>query len=188
MSLAEHKPHMSYDEFLAWSLRQERGRYEFVDGEIIEMPSEGARHNLVKHALVRAIEDAVEAAGFAATVFTDGMQIRTEGGRRGREPDGSVSSAPVTDPNALVVPDPLIVVEVVSPSSERDDTGDKLDEYMELPTVQHYLIVRPDKQLIVHHSRGEGGALQTMLVTGPTLRLDPPGITLDLTRVHKACG
>lgn len=188
MSLAEPKQHLTYDEFLAWSLRQERGRYEYIDGEIVQLPSEGAGHNLAKLELVRALQDACEAAGFAGTVFTDGMQVRTKGGRRGREPDASVSATPVTDLAAQVVPDPLIVVEIVSPSSERDDTGDKLDEYFGLPSLQHYLIVRPDKRLIVHHARGEGGALKTTFVTGPTLRLDPPGLVLDLARLHKASG
>lgn len=186
MSLAEQKQQLTYDEFLAWSLRQEGGRYEYIDGEIVRLPSEGAGHNLAIGELYRASQASCKAAGFAGMVFTDGMQVRTRGGQRGRQPDASVSAAPVTDRKAQVVPDPFIVVEVVSPSSERDDTGDKLDEYFELPSLQHYLIVRPDKRLIVHHARGEGGALKTTFVTGPTLRLDPPGLVLDLARLHKA--
>lgn len=196
MSLAEQKQQLTYDEFLAWCLRQERERYEYVDGEIVSLPSEGLGHNLAKLELVRALQDACEAAGFSGTVCTDGMQIRTRGGRRGREPDASVSATPMMDRTAQVVPDPLIVVEVVSPSSERvmpeacfqHDTGDKLDEYFELPSLQHYLVVRPEKRLIVHYARGEGGALRTTFVTGTTLRLDPPGLVLDLTRLHKAFG
>lgn len=188
MSLAKQDKHLTYDEFLAWTLRQERGRYEYIDGEIVELPSEGARHNLAKLELVRALQDACEAAGFSGTVFTDGMQVRTKGGHRGREPDASVSATPVTDLGTQVVTDPLIVVEVVSPSSERDDTGDKLDEYFGLPSLHHYLIVRPDKRLIVHHARGDGGEVKTTFVTGITLRLDPHGLVLDLKRLHKVFG
>lgn len=188
MSLAEQKQRLTYDEFLAWCLRQESGHYEYIDGEIVQLPSESAGRNLAKLAVVRALEDACEAAGFDGTVFTDGVQVRTSGGRRGREPDASVSATPLKDLASQVVPDPLIVVEVVSPSSERDDTGDKLDEYFGLPSLQHYLIVRPDKRLIVHHARGEGDALKTTFVTGTTLRFDPPGLVLDLTRLHKAFG
>ena len=188
MSLAQQKRLLTYDEFLAWCLRQECGRYEYIDGEIVQLPSEGAGHNLAKLEMVRALQDACEAAGFSGTVFTDGMQVRTKSGQRGREPDASVSATPVSDHATQVVPDPLIVVEVHSPSSERDDTGDKLDEYFDLPSVQHYLIVRPDKRLIVHHTRGEGGELKTTFVTGSSLRLDPPGLELDLKRLQKAFG
>lgn len=188
MTLADQKQRLTYDEFLAWCLRQECGRYEYIDGEIVQLPSEALGHNLVKGEIWRALQDACEAAGFAGTVCTDGMQIRTRGGRRGREPDASVSATRIADLTAQVVPDPLIVVEVVSPSSESDDSGDKLDEYFELPSVQHYLIVRPEKRLIVHHARATGAALTTTFVTGQTLRLDPPGLTLDLARLHKVWG
>ena len=188
MSLAHQTKRMTFDEFLAWSSRQERGRYEFIDGEILEMPAEGLEHNLVKLALANIFRDAAKAAGFAGTAVTDGMTVRTKGGTRGREPDAALTATPMTDRKAMVLPDPLIVAEVVSPSSERDDTGDKLDEYFSVPTIQHYLIVRPDKKLIVHHSRGDGGALRTTFVTGPALTLDPPGLTLDLAPLYEACG
>jgi len=80
------------------------------------------------------------------------------------------------------------VAEVVSPSSERDDTGDKLDEYFSVPTIAHYLIVRPEKKLIVHHARATDGTVRTSFVTGATLILDPPGLTLDLAPIWAACG
>lgn len=187
MSLAHQQSRMTFDEFLAWSLRQECGRYEFVDGEVVAMPAEGASHNLVKAALWEALRNAARAAGFKGTVFTDGMQVRTKGGRRGRGPDAIVALTPIADRKAQVVPDPLIIAEVVSPSSERDDTGDKLDEYFGLPTVEHYLVVRPDKRLIVHYARGGDGSLRTTFAGGPVLRLDPPGLELDLGPVLAAC-
>ena len=80
-----------------------------------------------------------------------------------REPDAVVTAAPVTDEAALKLIDLWIVAEVVTPSSERDGTGDKLYEYVFVPTIQHNLIVRPDKKLIVHDARwdrrhpGDGG-------------------------------
>ena len=178
---------MSFEDFLAWSARQERGRFEYIDGEILEMPAEGGIHNLAKGKLFRALEDAAKAADFKGTVFTDGMTVFIERANRGREPDAAVTATPVADKAAMVLADPLIVVEVVSPTSERDDTGDKLNEYFSVPSIQHYLIVRPDKKLIVHHARGEAGKLITALVTENTLRLDPPGLDLDLAPVWEAC-
>jgi Uma2 family endonuclease len=176
---------MSFEEYLAWSVRQE-GRYEFIDGEAVAMPSEGIGHSRVKFALAIAFRDAVRAAGFAGEALVDGPTIRTRGGLRGREPDAVVSWTRIADPAALVVPDPVIVAEVVSPSSERDDTGDKLDEYFSVPSVEHYLIIRPEKKLIVHHARAHDGTVRTAFVTGPSLLLQPPGLTLDLAPVFAA--
>jgi Uma2 family endonuclease len=185
MSLAQQQQLMTFEDYLAWSARQERGRYEFIDGGIVEMPAEGVEHNRVKSALWMALREAVAAAGFAGEALADGMAIRTRGGARAREPDAMVSATRVA-PKSLFVPDPLIVAEVVSPSSERDDTGDKLDEYFSVPTVAHYLIVRPEKQLIVHHARSTDGTVRTSFVTGQNLMLDPPGLSIDLTPVWEA--
>jgi Uma2 family endonuclease len=188
MSLA-HQPHrMTFDEYLTWSSRQEHGRYEYIDGEVVVVPAEGADHNLVKLALAIVLRDAIKSAGFAGQAFTDGMTVKIRGGQRGREPDAAVTATPLADRKSLVLPDPLIVAEAVSPNSERDDTGDKLDEYFSVPSIQHYLIVRPEKKLIVHHARGEGAALRTTFVTGPALLLDPPGLTVDLAPVYAECG
>lgn len=178
--------HVSFEDYPAWSARQPRGRYEYVNGEVVEMPSEGGLHNLVKLALAIALRDAAKRAGFQGTVFTDGMAIPLVG-KNWREPDAVVTATPVADKAALYLVDPLIVAEVVSPTSIRDDTGDKLNEYFTVPTIQHYLIVRPEKKLIVHHARGTGGKLVTALVTDTNLRLDPPGLDVDLAPVFEAC-
>lgn len=45
------------------------------------------------------------------------------------------------DDNAVEVTDPIIVVEVVSPSSSRRETGSKQADYLSIPTARHYLIV-----------------------------------------------
>ncbi len=178
---------MTFEDYLAWSARQERGRYEFIDGGIVEMPAEGVEHNRVKSVMWIALRDAVASAGFPGDALADGMAIQTRGGARGREPDAMVSVTRVAA-KSLFVPDPMIVAEVVSPSSERDDTGDKLDEYFSVPTIAHYLIVRPEKKLIVHHARATDGTVRTSFVTGATLILDPPGLTLDLAPIWAACG
>ena len=185
MSLAHATPRMTFDEFVVWSAAQERGRYELVDGEVVEMPSEGGLHNLVKGAVFRALQDASARARFAGTVFTDGMTVRIDE-RHGREPDAAVTATPVADLEALSLVDPLIVVEVVSPSSERDDTGVKLLEYFSVPSIRHYLIVRPGEKAIVHHARSESGDIRTSIVHGGEVRLDPPGLVLDADHILTA--
>ncbi len=51
---AQSKPRMTVAEFLAWAAAQPRGRYELVQGEVVAMAPERARHNLVKLAVARA--------------------------------------------------------------------------------------------------------------------------------------
>jgi Uma2 family endonuclease len=185
MSLVQTIPRMTFDEFVVWSAAQPEGRYELIDGEVVPMPSEGGRHNLVKLAVVKALEVAVAAANFKGTVFTDGMTVRIDGSR-GREPDAAVTATPVADLDAIRLVDPLIVVEVVSPNSVRDDTGAKLIDYFKVPSIRHYLIVRSLDKAMVHHERTDGGDIRTSIWRGGEIRLDPPGMVLNIDPILAA--
>jgi len=85
--------------------------------------------------------------------------------------------------DALEIPNPVVVVEILSPSNAMHDLRDKLRGYFRVPSILHYLIVDPDKRLIIHHARGEGDVIATRIVTTGSLRLDPPGIELAIAEV-----
>ena len=95
-----------------------------------------------------------------------------------REPDAAVQCGVATDLNSMILEAPLIVVEVASPSSERDDTGDKLVEYFSVPSIRHYLIVKPVKNVVIHHARNETGDISTRIVSDGEISLVPPGIAV----------
>ena len=79
----------------------------------------------------------------------------------------------------MILEAPLIVVEVTSLSSERDDTGEKLVEYFSVPSICHYLIVNPVKNVVVHHARGQGGGdISTRIASSGVIDLTPPGMTV----------
>jgi hypothetical protein len=126
---------------------------------------------------VRALSDAVAKAGLPCTVFTDGMTVVIDN-ETSREPDAAVQCNVAIDLDSMVLEAPLIVVEVVSPSSERDDTGDKLVEYFSVASIRHYLIVNPYKRVVVHHARNDLGTIETRIVTGGAIDLTPPGMAV----------
>jgi Uma2 family endonuclease len=176
---AQSKRRMTVQEFLHWAAAQPRGRYELVRGEIVAMAPERALHNLVKLAVVRALGDAVARAGLPCTVFTDGMTVIIDS-EHSREPDAAVQCNVSTDLDSMILEAPLIVVEVTSSSSERDDTGDKLVEYFSVPSIRHYLIVNPTKRVVVHHARDEDGQIETRIMSNGQLDLAPPGMTVPV--------
>jgi Uma2 family endonuclease len=171
------KQRMKVPEFLAWVNEQLDGRYELVDGEIVAMAPERLRHALVKHAVARALEDAVRAAGLPCTVFPDGVTVVINE-KTAREPDASVQCGVKANLDALTLEAPIIVVEVVSPSSERYDLGSLLIEYFSVPSIRHYLIVLPNKGAIVHHRRDKGENIITQIAHDGDITLDPPGMTV----------
>ena len=79
---------------------------------------------------------------------------------------------------------PVIVVEVLSPSARHIDLSAKLADYFRLPSIAHYLIVDPERPRVLHHARSSGETILTRIVTQGSIRLDPPGITLAMTDIY----
>lgn len=170
---------MSANEFLAWAQGWAEGeRYELDDGEPVRMASERARHALAKGAIYRQLFEAVRGAGVQAEVFPDGMAVII-GERTVFEPDALVRLGPPVDGDAVTITDPLIVVEVLSPSTGSLDVTTKLAGYFRVPSLRHYLILNPAKRVVIHHARGEAGAITTRIHGDGPLRLDPPGLVLE---------
>lgn len=177
IALPKHR--MTVDEFIPWAMAQPAGRYELVGGEVFAMAPERARHNLVKLAVARSLQDAVRRASLDCTVFTDGMTVRIDAWTA-REPDASLQCGIEVDLDSLTLEQPLLVVEVVSPSSGRDDTGAKVAEYFSVPSIRHYLIVDPMKPVVIHHCRDAAGAIHTTIHTAGVLPINPPGLELTV--------
>lgn len=174
------KPRMTVPEFLAWAEKQpDDKRYELVDGEIIAMAPERARHNLAKLAVAIALRDAVEAARLPCTVFTDGVTVAINGDTA-REPDASVQCGVEVDLDSVIIEAPLIVVEVASPSTERDDAETKLVEYFSVASVHHYLIIYSEKGVVVHHRRDNDGDIATRILHDGEIALNPPGMAVPV--------
>lgn len=176
---APTKIFMSAEDFLAWGAIQPQGRFELVDGEVVMMSPEKARHVRAKYAIARALEDAILAADADCTFYGDGIGIRI-GDSTVREPDASIQLGSAVDDDALLLDRPVIVVEVISPSSERADSSEKLVDYFQVPTIQHYLVVDAMKRCVIHHARAGGEGIATKVFSEGTLSLTPPGIVVEV--------
>jgi Uma2 family endonuclease len=172
------KTRMNVNEYLAWA-QEHPGRYELSDGEVVAMSPEGAGHAAVKFAVQAALLAAIRARGLPCHMLPDGMTARIDE-TTAYEPDALVYCGAKLAPSAIEVPAPMIVVEVLSPSTRRIDASAKLAGYSRVPSIAHYLIVDPDKPLLLHHARGAGDTILTHVVTRGTITLDPPGLAVAL--------
>lgn len=170
---------MTVDEFLPWAEAQGRGRYELHEGEVIAVSPERAVHWKTKGAVFIALRDAIRAAGLKCHAVPDGATVRISQGTA-FEPDALLYCGDEVARDSLEVPNPVIVVEVLSPGTQMTDMRDKLRGYFTIASIHHYLIVDPEKQMVIHHARGDGDVLQTRLLSTGELRLDPPGLTMTL--------
>ncbi|TCZ60888.1 Uma2 family endonuclease [Roseicella aquatilis] len=163
------------EEFRAWAERQP-GRYELFWGEVVPMNAERLGHVQVKAQVWLALAQAVRVAGVECQAYSDGATVEI-GENTNYEPDALVNAGPRPGPNQIAAPNPVIVVEVASPSTTSIDTGEKLADYFRVPSIQHYLIVRTAKREVIHHRRDGEDIKARVIRTGP-LHLDPPGLTV----------
>lgn len=172
---------ITVDEYLAWA-QEQPGRYELYDGTVHAMSPEGAGHAKVKFAVQTALAAGIRARGLPCHMMPDGMTVRIDA-RTAFEPDALVYCGKEVAPSALEIPNPVIIVEVLSPSTRRIDTAKKLSDYFRLPSVAHYLIVDLARRLIQHHARTDGDTILTRIVREGAIALDPPGLELALADV-----
>ncbi|TXN65323.1 Uma2 family endonuclease [Methylobacterium sp. WL6] len=175
-------PRMTVDEFLAWG-EGRPGRHELLDGEVFAMSPERVRHAETKFAAQLALRAVIRREGLPCQVLPDGMTIRIER-TTAFEPDALVRCGPRLDPDTVEVTDPVIVVDVLSPSTRSIDTGAKFAGYFGIPSVMHYLLIDTVKRLAVHHHRRADDVIETRIVSDGVLTFDPPGITVPLAELY----
>jgi Uma2 family endonuclease len=177
------KNDLDVDAFLRWADGRD-GRWELRDGRPVMMAPERAIHALTKFAAQKALEAAIVRAGLPCRMFPDGMTVRIAA-RTAFEPDALVVCPPPSNLDTMEIPNPVVVVEVLSPSTAADDHGVKLDGYFSLPSVEHYLIVDPDRRVMIHHKRGPE-AIETRVFQEGALRLEPPGLEAEIAAFFAA--
>jgi Uma2 family endonuclease len=171
---------MTASEFIDWAMQQPEGhRYELVAGEIVAMSPERSVHALTKAHVWRALDAAIEAAGLRCTAYPDGMTVEVDRDTV-YEPDALVRCGEPVPDNAVAIDDPIIIIEVLSPTSRTRDAGAKLEDYFRLASVRHYLIVSTVRRSVIHHERVGSGEIRTRILHDGELLLDPPGLTLRI--------
>jgi Uma2 family endonuclease len=176
------KTEFTADEFIAWAMEQSTGRFELDNGIVVAMAPERASHNQAKLNAAIALHGTIGARRLPCQVMTDGMAVRIDD-RTVYEPDALVRCGLALPGEAIEVVDPIVVVEVVSPSSRGIDRGVKLAGYFSLPSVRHYLIIDTEKRVVIHHHRGDQGRIEVEVLHDGTLELDPPGMAIAIPEI-----
>jgi Uma2 family endonuclease len=169
---------MNVDEFLAWAEGRD-GRWELQDGELVAMAPQRLAHLETKAAALNALGSAIRRAKAPCHAVPDGATVRIAA-RTAFEPDALVYCGPRLPPSSIEIPEPVIVVEVLSEGTAARDHGVKLAGYFSLQSVAHYLILDADNRMAIHHKRGLGDMIETRILKQGRLRLDPPGLEIPV--------
>ena len=141
-------------------------RHEFVDGRMIEMPGSSRRHNLIAPRIwqsLQALIAAREAAAPPREIYLNDMRLRVPSGRF-RYPDVMVAPSPpvLLDGEQDTVLNPVIIVEILSPTTADTDRTAKLAEYRAISSLTDYLLIDQDTPAAEHHAREPGGEWRTV--------------------------
>lgn len=176
---------MTVEEFLVWA-EDQPGRYELVAGTVYAMSPERALHAETKLRAANALGEGIRRAALPCYALPDGMTVRIDEGTA-YEPDALVYCGQKLPDDAMEVPEPIIIVEIVSPSTKAYDAGAKLEGYFKLSSVRHYLIVDPNRRRVIHHARLDDGQMILTSIAGDgDMELSPPGIRVAVADLFPA--
>ena len=159
-------------------------KHEYDDGEIVAMAGSSPRHNALALRIGVALESSRRPGCIA---FQSDQRIRVLATGKATYPDVSMVCGPIEgdprDPTGQTITNPTLIVEVLSPTTEHVDRGNKWQHYQRIPSLQEYVLVSQS-----HRARGVVPPPAVRRVGVPRRdrgrRAAPLRVTLDLARLY----
>lgn len=145
----------SYADYLAVEEHSEH-RHELIDGVIVAMAGGSDEHNAIAGRMAMLLGNRLTPR---CRYYTPDQRFWIPARGRSRYADGSIICGRPDHPphDGQASTNPLAVIEVLSPSSEGDDAGDKREDFQSLSMLQAYLVVSQDRRCVRIHVRLENG-------------------------------
>ncbi len=181
MALAALKQPIDPDAFLDWEQRQAE-RYELVAGEVRMMVGGTIGHNDITDNIHAALRNRLRGTPCRART----VQTRVRSGNDAFVyPDVVVSCSP-RRPDELFIDDPVLVVEVLSPSTAQYDQGEKRWVYQAIPSLQQLVFVSPREPKIELVTRQADDSWRSVFVTGleAVLPLQSLDLSLPMAEIY----
>ena len=178
------EPRMTVADYVEWEERHEF-KHDYIDGEVIEMSGGSGNHSKIAMNIALALGRLVDVLEFV--FHSSNMRVRISKNRY-VYPDLSLvrHAEQYEDDKQLSLLNPVFVVEVTSPSSNTYDRVDKLGFYLEVPSIEAYLIIDQDRIRADLCNRTEAGwYVRVFNRPDDTLPLDALGCDLPLADVYR---
>ena len=179
------KKHYSFEEYWQMELQSEQ-RHEFIDGQIIAMPGVTQNHNAVSLNLAVAFVALLNEADFK--IFMEGVRLQIESKKDYTYPDFCVAQKEGNTGSDLIIKNPMLVVEILSPATKLYDQVDKFLRYKKLPSLQYYLLIDPDRVFVnLYQKQPDGQQWSSELYTLLTETIDLPllQVSLSLQKIYR---
>jgi Uma2 family endonuclease len=183
MAEPAHAPKLTVEEYLEGEKRSEV-RHEYVDGEIFAMTGASKVHNRLTRRLTWPFEDAL--AGRPCEVFATDVRVRvrTQAEERFYYPDLHVECEGPS-PAPYFSEHPVLVLEVLSRTSERADRSDRFYPCSRLGSLMEYVLVAQDEARVEVYRKASGWDLEVH-GAGQRLRLDSIDAELAVDEIYRS--
>ncbi len=183
MALPVGVPILSPEEYLRWEAIQPE-KHEYVGGEVFAMGGASRRHVTISGNLFSALDEAL--FGTPCRVYMADMKIEIATTRSFFYPDVFVTCHPDDHRAELAMSHPVLVAEVLSPSTAAYDRGDKFIAYRRLAPLKEYLLIDPEQQQLELFRKGSDGLRGLHdFVPGQTLELVSVEATISWERLFR---
>lgn len=177
--------HYSYEEYLALE-EESTVRHEYLDGEIYAMAGGSPDHAALAATVIAALGSRLPSSW---RIFTSDLRLRIPATGLSTYPDAAVVCGPTerAPDDRLAVTNPVLLVEVTSPSTEDYDRGEKLRHYKSLPSVREVLIVsHREPRLTVYRRQGDEDWTEETAGPGQSVALASLETELAVGEVYRA--
>lgn len=169
-------------------LSEEAGdvRHEFINGNLIEIPDDSREHHFICQNILRTLETLF--SNNAYEVYIGSMKVKIQNENQYYYPDIFITKEPETDENRFVQFQPELIVEVLSETTRTKDMVDKFIQYRRINSLQYYLLVEPQKLLVLCNSKDKNGDWDTASYTkaDEIIQLPILHIELSLEKIYNA--
>lgn len=181
---AEPAPRTTHAEYLEQE-RRSPTKHEFVDGLVIAMAGGSPEHARLAGSVMRLLGNAVQDRPCA--VFSSDLRVRITETNRSTYPDltvvcGHRELAP-DDDDAIV--NPIVLVEVLSDSTEADDRGEKFAPYRRLASLREYVLVAQKSRRVEVYRRDDERWVLTEHGPGSSFELASIGASIEVDEVYR---
>ena len=176
---------LTHPEYLALEAKSDI-RHEFLNGEVYEMAGGTPDHGAVAAAVIRDLGSALR--GRPCRVFSSDVRVRIRATGLTTYADASVVSGELqTDPEDQdAIANPLLVVEVLSPSTEAYDRGAKSAHYRQIPSLRELMLVSLTEPRVEVLRRSDRGVWELREARpGERLELLALGVTLEVAAIFE---
>jgi Uma2 family endonuclease len=164
------------DEFLRWNEGRE-GKWDLVEGAIVDMMVKVSKsHAILCSNLLTLLRRSLPMPPYVVTSADFGVETATSVRYPDVVVDGTLGSG-----RDLAAAEPLLIAEVLSPSTMAVDFGPKAEEYKTVGSLKHYVVIAQDEARIWLWSRGDNAEwLGPELVEGESAGLELVGLSLRI--------